>query len=431
MTSYMSKHEVFGLSELLGGDFKNCAPKISFGESGGVFYVSNISLSDVNNLGNNHDRFDSKLFNERYSALVDLLGCFTRLESLSVSGDLPSLGIVSDLVSLKSLKVSGLSSGDLSSLSSLSGLSSLELGFKCDYNIDLSPLAGKSLRHLKFWNGKVFDVSSLNGMSFLEYLRLNIDESVDCSVIGKLPNLGYFYLPKLASNSFVNNFVNLRELECYNCSSLDSLSLPNLETLSLSSCKGVSDFGFLFNCPRVSKLRLSNCGVVDLSNFGYSPSLKEVGFSNTGLNSFSGFSNLPSIERFILSSYQSGINFPFLVECRDGYSSGYSLNYSSFPELRAFKLSSSYGSSVLTYIGHDSLVSLLKSDILGGRLNDLSPLIKLDSNLVRFVVNDDLRAFSQMIGIKADVLSKYYWDKIKQPIVDRAVVWQNEYKLDL
>jgi len=415
MVSYMPKHEVFGLSELLGGVFSSCSPKVSFGESGGNFYVSGIKLDYINRLGYDNDRFDSKLFNERYSALSDLLSCFTRLESLTISDGPPSLDIVSGLYNLKSLKVNNLESGDLSPLSSLGSLESLE--------VHLSSLVGKPLRKLCV-GGKVLDVSPLSGMSSLEYLRLNINESVDCSVIGVLPNLEYFYLPKLADNSFVNNFVNLRELECYSSSSLDSVSLPNLEKLNLSYCKDVKNFGFLFNCPRLTKLFLSNCGAVDLSKFGYSPSLKEIVFSDTGFDSFSGFFNLPSVERFILSNHQSSTNFPFLVEHRDGYGWGYSLNYSSFPELRAFRLSGS-GNSVLEYIGHDSLVNLLKEDILSGRLNDLSPLIMLDSNLVRFVINDDLVQFSGMIGVDKSVLSDYYWNKIKQPIIDRAVVWND------
>lgn len=424
MESSMRKSEVLAYSKLMNDVFSKCSLKVAFGEDEGVFYIKRIELDCIDNLGRINSYFDSRLFTSNYSKLGELLCRFDRLEFLKLSSSrsssLPSLEPFSGLVSLKSLFASELASVDLSPLKSLSSLESLELYFSNHNTVDLSPLRDKSLSHLMLAS-EVLDVSPIADMTSLESLKLRIGESVDCSVFAELPKLTYFYLPRLADNSFVNKFVNLKNLECCKASSLECLSLPNLMTLTLDYCVDVNDFNFLYHCPSLTDLNLNSCGIVDLSKFGYARNLKKIKFNGTGLQSFSGFFNLPSIECFVLNDCYGDSCFPFLNKSRDGDHSA-SLNYDSFPELRAFSLVNENSSLVLMYKGYDQLIDLLKSDILHGRLNDLVPLIMLDSKLVHCVINNDLSHFSQMLGIPDSVLSDYYWGLISEPITNRAVI---------
>ena len=135
---------------------------------------------------------------------------------------------------------------DLSPLAGLTRLYSLYLGVNSIS--DISPLAGLTrLRTLLFYNNEVSDISPLAGLTNLEFLNFEDNSISDLSPLARLANLEYL---KINSNSF---------------SDLSPLTgLTKLETLYLRN-NSISDLLPLVGLTKLKTLYLSNNSISDLS----------------------------------------------------------------------------------------------------------------------------------------------------------------------
>jgi internalin A len=206
------------------------------------------------------------------------------------------MSILSNLLSVRWLDLSGASISDASVLSGLTGLETLDLS-KTSVS-DVSALSGLTgLESLNLSDTPVSDVSALSGLVALESLDLSWTPVSDVSVLAGL--------------------TNLRELDLAGSAVLDVSALSgliNLELLSLSS-SAVSDVSALSGLLNLLRLDLSYLRVMDLLPLAGLTNLHSILLRGVDIQDFSPLFRLPSLQRLVVS--KSLRQSPQLMELRE------------------------------------------------------------------------------------------------------------------
>ncbi|MEM7533224.1 MAG: leucine-rich repeat domain-containing protein [Chloroflexota bacterium] len=166
---------------------------------------------------------------------------------------------------------------------------------------DISTLAGLSnLQWLNLSNTQVSDVSTLASLSILQQLFLSYTQVSDVSALTGLTNLQQLYLMNTQVNdvSALKGLTNLQQLRLTDTqvSDVSALAgLTNLEELDLSSTQ-VSDVSALAGLTRLQQLYLSSTQVSDVSALAGLTNLEELTLSSTQVSDVSALASLSNLK---------------------------------------------------------------------------------------------------------------------------------------
>lgn len=222
------------------------------------------------------------------------LRSLTKLQTISFS-DCPNITDLSPLSLLENLIAIGLDGINASDLSPVLGLQSLYT-FGCNdsaHPIDLSALAQTSNLSFFFLRGEyaAFDYTPLtNHRNLGEVSLVGVDDDTLARLISSWPHLSSLEL----QNSTVTN------------DALSILSSHSLSSITLVNCENITDLSNLRTQTALYRLRVSGCGVTDISSILEIPSpLQVLDLRGTLLADISPLGELKNVYELSISAGES------------------------------------------------------------------------------------------------------------------------------
>ena len=233
--------------------------------------------------------------------IVDGLADSSNLEGLVLNGVIGSedLIAISELTNLKSLSVEYVSDGaDLSPLSKLSTLNSLDISLYGEEGYDLSFLSGMtSLKSLAISAGSqtsVRNISVFHGMPQLEELYI-------------------WDMKELKNLDFINNMPKLHRLALNRCSLINISELTDkisLSSLQLTNMDNLADVSCLDTLTGLTKLTLyDNLHLKKVPNLAHLPALTQAHIEASQVHCIEGASKLKNL---IINDAGNNNSFAFL-----------------------------------------------------------------------------------------------------------------------